>query len=211
VGGVVVLTGEPGTGLMVLMEELTRRLDAIGKPCALVVMMPPALSWGKATGEHFSYAEALRKDGFSEGSLGPVETYFLRAPAAAWGADTLSQLDGADVVISLTHAQAKLGIWPAIDPATARSRLIEQARLPADRIALADRIRAMLAAGEGPQSALLQSYLTQPFLVAEPWSNRPGVSVSPADAMEDVERIFSGFLDRLSPEMARMTGRLPSA
>ena len=211
VGGVVVLTGEPGTGLMVLMEELTRRLDAIGKPVALVVMMPPALSWGTASGADFSYAEALRKDGFTEGSLGPVETYFLRAPAATWGAEVLDDLRAADVVISLMHEQAKRGIWPAIDPLTARSRLIEQGKLPAERIALAGRIRNELAKGEGAQGALLQSYLTQPFHVAEPWSGRAGVTVPVDHAMEDVARIFSGLLNDLSPDMARMTGRLPSA
>lgn len=211
VGGVVVLTGEPGTGLMVLMEELTRRLDAIGKPCALVVMMPPALRWGTSTNEDFSYAEALRKDGFTEGSLGPVETYFLRAPAATWDADGRATLAAADVLISLTQAQAQRGIWPAIDPLIGRSRLIEQRKLPADRLALAARVRTELASGEGPHAALLQSYLTQPFHVAEPWSGRPGATVALADAMDDVERIFSGLSDELSPDMALMTGRLPSA
>ena len=86
-----------------------------------------------------------------------------------------------------------------------------QGKLPAERIALAGRIRNELAKGEGAQGALLQSYLTQPFHVAEPWSGRAGVTVPVDHAMEDVARIFSGLLNDLSPDMARMTGRLPSA
>jgi RNA polymerase sigma factor (sigma-70 family) len=211
VGGVIVLVAERGTGLMVLMEELARRIVAAGKPCSLVLMVPPAMHWGETGPTEFSFAEALRAHGFSEGSLGLVESYFLRAPAENWSADQLAQLAPADVVISLTLAQAKRGNWPAIDPATARSRLIDQHRLPAERILLAARVRSALAEGEGAQSTLLQAYLTQPFIVAEPWSGRPGVSVSPAEATEDVERILSGALDRLLPEIVRMTGRLPSA
>ena len=70
-GGTVAIAGELRAGTTVVMEELVRRLSGGSAGVSLFTLAP----WTPV-----SIADTLRQDGFSEGTMGPVQT-FRRRPA----------------------------------------------------------------------------------------------------------------------------------
>ena len=57
--------------------------------------------------EDFSYAAELKKDGFSEGTVGTVQTFFFRAGDGPWTTERLAGLAFADTVIHLSRGMAE--------------------------------------------------------------------------------------------------------
>jgi RNA polymerase sigma factor (sigma-70 family) len=205
-GGRALIVGEARTGTMVLMEELVRRLADAGPALSLVVMMPPAATWGRHAGAEFTYARALAEDGFSEGSKGGVQTFFLRGPDAVWTAESLPGPEQADAVIRLSPAQAQAQIWPAIEPASSTSRAFESEAVDEGHRKLATRARQALArltgdpdaAGvEAERARKLRLFLTQPFFVAEPFTQQPGRFVRLEDTLAGCRAILDGGCDEL--------------
>ena len=185
---------------MVLMEELVHRLAEGPAAVTLLVMMPPAVTWGQTLAEGFTYAGALAADGFSEGSRGNVRSFFLRGPQKPWTAETLPTPDEVDTVIHLSRGKAQANIWPAIEPGTSDSALLAQAR-SAEHQDLANAVRRLLASGSGDPKALrLQAFLTQPFHVSQTSTGRAGVHVPLAATLRGAREILEGRYDDLPPE-----------
>ena len=65
------------------------------------------------------------KEGFSDGTVGAVQTFLFRGEDGPWTSESLSTLTGVDVVIRLSTALGQLGIYPPVDPLTSRSRLLQ--------------------------------------------------------------------------------------
>ena len=205
VGGSVALAGEAGAGLMVMMEELTLRIADGADPLTVVMLMPPAETWGRDLGDDFSYAGAIGRDGFSERGKGSLQTFFLRGPAEPWKAETLADLADADAVVHLSGAQMSAGVAPAIEPATCSSRLLESGAVSGEHASVARRARLALASLRSPETGTvecdrasrLQAFLTQPFFAAEAYTGRPGVSVSLEDTLAGCRDILDGGYDDL--------------
>jgi RNA polymerase sigma factor (sigma-70 family) len=203
-GGTVAIAGEVGAGTTVVMEELVRRLSGGADQVSVFVVAP---TWDGARAPGYSYAEELRKDGFSEGTRGAVQSFFLRADEGPWTADRLAALAPADTVIHLAREVAKAKIYPCVDPRTSRSRLLESDALDARHREIAARVRAALAllfaGGENVGAEAyervrrLANYLAQPFFCAEPWTKRSGSHVSVATALADCADILDGRHDDL--------------
>jgi len=206
-GGTVAIAGEYGAGTTVVMEELVRRLSGGTDRVALFVVTQ---RWDGERTPGFSHAEALKKDGFSEGTLGAVQSFFLRAGEGPWTADRLAALAPADAVIHLSREVAKAKIYPCIDPRTSRSRLLESEGLDKRHREIAARVRAVLAlvfAGrEGADATAfergrrLANYLAQPFFCAEPSTKQPGSHVSLATTLADCADFLDGRHDDLPAE-----------
>jgi RNA polymerase sigma factor (sigma-70 family) len=210
-GGRVALVGEYGAGLTVVMEELVRRLSGGPDPVSLFVLMPPFSSeWPGSTDLPFSISASLKREGYSEGTVGAVQTFFLRGQQEPWTAARLNEFATADVVIHLSHEVAKMKIYPAIDLRTSRSRLLENAALDEAHRAVAAQARRVLGAAlwnmgdlppglSGPllaeRARKLQNYFTQPFFVAEPYTQRPGTHVGVAESLRTCRDILEGRYD----------------
>jgi F0F1-type ATP synthase beta subunit len=111
-GGTVAIAGEFASGLLVLTEELVRRLSDERGGVSLFTFVPPT------PGRPFQ--EVCAEEGYTGGTAGTVQTFYF-AGEEEWTADSLSALTGVDVVIRLSRALGRLGIWPAIDPLASRS------------------------------------------------------------------------------------------
>ena len=86
----------------------------------------------------------MKKDGFSEGTVGAVQTFFFRASDGPWTMDRLAELASVDTVIHLSRGMADRKIYPCVDPRTSRSRLLETKAVGDDHVMIADRANQAL-------------------------------------------------------------------
>lgn len=115
---------------------------------------------------------------------------------------------------------AARGVFPAIDPVGSTSTLLEGAHVDQTHLTVQQRARKLyrryrelhaLARVRGTErlpaaEALtyrrgerLEAFLMQPLYVTEPFTNRPGEWVAPADAIEGARRILDGPAEDLNP------------
>jgi len=198
-GGTVAIAGELRAGTTVVMEELVRRLSGGSAGVSLFTLAP----WTPV-----SIADTLKQDGYSEGTMGPVQTFYFRSEEGAWTPERLAQLASVDVVIRLSAALAGRGIYPTVDPLTSRSRLLDSGGLAPAHRDLAARIRSALSALLEPVTDMpaadpltleraekLLRFFAQPFYVAEPYTKRPGATVGLAESLRVCREILDGVHD----------------
>jgi F-type H+/Na+-transporting ATPase subunit beta len=219
-GGTVAIAGDLGAGITVVMEEIVRRLSGGRERLTMFVMMPPASAeWPYTLKPGFSYAEELKREGYSEGSVGAVQTFFLRADEGSWTSERLAALAPVDAVVRLSRDRAKAKVYPSVDVLASRSRLLDQ-HARNEHAAIAKRVREALAAlwstegspslrADAREHALkLQNYFTQPFGVAEPYTGRPGATVGAAEALQTCQDILDGKLDDIPTDAFYFSGGL---
>jgi RNA polymerase sigma factor (sigma-70 family) len=204
-GGSVAIVGELGSGIAVVTEELIRRLRHGADRVSLFPLVP---LWPTSPPD-WTFTGALKTEGYSEGTEGAVQTFFFRAEGGPWTEDRLASLAPFDVAIHLPHGRASAKVYPAVDVLTSRSRLLETKAVGDEHTMVAERVRRALAAlwadGRGRSSGgdklmleralKLQNYFTQPFFCAEPYTKRPGVTVTAADALRTCRDILDGQYD----------------
>ncbi len=210
-GGTVAIAGELGAGLTVVMEELVRRLSGGNERLTLFNFVP---HWPDAPAG-YSIAAALKQEGYSEGTVGAVQAFFLRTEDGPWTPERLAALASVDTVIHLSRAQGTARIYPTVDPLTSRSCLLETGAAGHEHAAIARRvreaIRALRQAGDAvptteTDAVMLQRarkvahFFGQPFYVAEPYHKRSGTTVSLAEALRVCREILDGDHDDLSVE-----------
>ncbi len=211
-GGTVAIAGEPRAGTTVVMEELVRRLAGGPGAFSLFVLAPWTLP---------SITDALQKDGYSDGTVGAIQTFYFRSEDGAWTPERLAGLAPVDVVIRLSADLAGLGIYPTVDPLTSRSRLLEAELVGRDHVLLAARIRdalrVLLMPGDASttrdqtlvdRARRLLRFFAQPFYVAEPYTKRPGVTVGLAESLRVCREILDGVYDDVPEDAFYFTGGL---
>lgn len=220
-GGTLAIAGDLGAGITVVMEEIVRRLSGGAERLTMFVMMPPASpEFPYTIKPGFSYAEELKKEGYSEGTVGAVQTFFLRADEGPWTNERLAALAPVDVVLRLSRDHAKAKVYPCVDVMASRSRVLDQHAVSDEHTEIARRVREALAAlwstdgnsssrAQDRERALkLQNYFTQPFDVAEPYTGRRGETVSAAEALQTCQDILDGKLDDIPTEAFYFSGGL---
>src|SRR6267154_4962688 len=146
-GGSVAIAGEYGTGNTVVMEEIVRRISKSVYPVTMFVLIPPpSEAWPPSLDENYSFADELKAEGYSEGTVGAVQTFFLRGVDKPWTADTLASLAAVDTVVLLSREMILRKTYPGVDVRMARSRLIDENRIAAREVALARAARDAIAA-----------------------------------------------------------------
>ncbi|HEU5190877.1 MAG TPA: sigma-70 family RNA polymerase sigma factor [Methylomirabilota bacterium] len=210
-GGTLAVAGEYQAGTVVLVEELVRRLCSGADRLSIFSMIPVPMT--------MSVEELWKKEGFSEGTVGAVETFYFPGEEGAWTTDRLASLAGVDAMIRLSEAVAKIGIYPPVDPLASRSRVLETAAVSPAHMDLARRARQALALATAPEGApehelarqrarKLLRFFAQPFFVAEPYTKRPGSHVPLAEALRGCRAILDGECDDLPAQAFYFTGTL---
>lgn len=206
-GGTLAIAGEWKAGTAVVMEELVRRLSGGTERISMFTFMP--------SGRGMTHAEMREKEGYSDGTVGAVQTFLFRGEDGPWTSDRLATLTGVDAVIRLSTALGQLGIYPTVDPLTSRSRMLQSSALGHEHVQIADRVRhalALLASGAEAdpltiaRARKLQRFFAQPFFCAEPYTGRPGVTVSVGDALQGCREILDGDHDDVPEHAFYFTG-----
>ncbi|HKX04680.1 MAG TPA: sigma-70 family RNA polymerase sigma factor [Methylomirabilota bacterium] len=197
-GGTVAVAGELRAGASVVVEELCRRLSREPGGVSIFAFIPPY------DGPERAFQEMWAKEGYTGGTAGTVQTFYFLGQEE-WTAERLATLPSVDAVIRLSKDLAQIGIYPTVDPLVSRSRLLDMGLVDPEHAEIAARIRQALAptAAEelNSRARKVQRFFAQPFYVAEPYTHRPGVTVSRAEALQVCREILDGVHDRL-PEAA---------
>jgi len=222
-GGTLAIAGDPGGGGTVVMEELVRRLSAGDDPLTILLMMPQpsAEIWPQALEPGFSHVEELKKEGYSEGTVGAVQTLFFRAAEGGWTQERLTALAPTDTVLRLSLERARAKVYPTVDVLASRSRLLETKAAGREHVTIANRVRKALASlwsEKNPRSRAarlereralkLQNYFTQPFYCAEPWTKLSGATVVRTETLRTCLEILDGAHDDVPVEQFYFRGSI---
>jgi F0F1-type ATP synthase beta subunit len=216
-GGNAIIAGELCNPTYTLYE-LTHRLKDGPDGLKLFALLQV---WREAP-PGFSFPASLKEEGLADIPCGAVQQFFLRAEDGPWTASRLSLLDPFDVVIRFSRQLAHARVFPAVDVVTSRSRLFQTTVVSAEHVAVADRVRQAIAAlwaadphaGHCADALMLeralklQNYFTQPFFVAERWTERSGTTVSLAEALQTCRDILDGQHDDLPVDAFYFSGNM---
>jgi RNA polymerase sigma factor (sigma-70 family) len=189
-GGTVALVGDMNVGKVVVVEEILHRLASTSVDVSMIVFLQVPDEVG-----------TIHR--LAQQQSGKLDIMFL--PVRDASPEALANLLQNFVsVIAMSRELGEKQLYPAIDPRASRSssvpesdeKLIDQANRALDKPGIAE---------------LLRNYLTQPFFVAEPFTNRPGVVVPRQTTLTDLERIISGNLGQTEGAELYMIGALPSS
>src|SRR5262249_9550699 len=97
--GSVVIAGEARVAIVVVAEERVRRLGGGPERISLFPLVP---LWPNLPPDG-SFAADLKQESGNEGTVGSVQTFFLRAEDAPWTPERIEALAAADVVIHLSR------------------------------------------------------------------------------------------------------------
>merc|ERR1712194_693268 len=151
------------------------------------------------------------------GSITSVQAVYVPAddltdPAPA---TTFAHLDATTV---LSRKVAELGIYPAVDPLDSRSRMLEIEIVGEEHYKLAQETQKLLQAYVALQDIIailgmedlaedqqltvfrarkVQKFMSQPFTVAEVFTNMAGKQVALEDTLEGFQKILAGEADHL--------------
>src|SRR5205807_5563176 len=159
----------------------------------------------------------------SKGSITSVQAVYVPAddPTDPAPANTFQHLDA---FIYRERSIAARGIYPAIDPLASNSRILEPGIVGERNFDVARRVQQMLQRYRELQDIIavlgvdelseedkqvvararrIERFLSQPFLVAEPFTGKPGNVTSLRETIRSFKEICDGKWDQL-PESAFM-------
>ena len=222
-GGSVAIAGEYGTGITVVLEEIVRRISKGNHPVNIFVPYPPPSEiWPPSLDKDYSIADALKQDGYSEGTVGCVQTFFVGGTEGLWTAEKLAALAPVDTLIHLSRAMILRKNYPGVDVLTTRSRLLDDGLVAAADADIARRAGAAIVALRAAEANAdmtfdpvllqraqkLQAFFSQPFFIAEPFTKRPGSSVSRTEALRGCGEILDGRHDDVPVGAFYFTGSI---
>ena len=211
-----------GADVLLFIDNIFRFSQAGSEVSALLGRMPSAVGYQPTLATEMGQLQE-RIASTSKGAITSVQAVYVPAddptdpaPAAAFG-----QLDA---FIYLERAISDKGIYPAVDPLASSSRILDPQYVGERHYAIARRVQmtlqryrelqdiiAILGVDELSEADKLvvhrarrmERFLSQPFLVAEVFTGKPGEITPLADTIRSFEEIADGKWDHL-PEQAFM-------
>ena len=211
--------------VLVLMDNVFRFVQAGSEVSGLLGQLPSRVGYQPTLATEI--AELQERIAVSGGhSITAIEAVYVPAddytdPAVA---ATFSHLDSS---IVLSRDMASQGLYPAIDPLESTSTLLDPAVVGALHFDLAQRVRQTIAHYRELQEVIallgieelsaedrqlvararrLLRFLTQPFVVTEAFTGRPGRSVPLEETLSGCHAILEGEGDAFSEAAFYMVG-----
>lgn len=211
--------------VLLLVDNVFRFVQAGTETSTLLGRVPSRVGYQPTLATELAEVEE-RIASTAEGAITSVQAVYVPAddlddPGAA------GVLEHLDARVILSRGLAAAGLYPAVDPLRSSSRLLEPARVGARHYRVAGAVRERLARYRELEDViallglselsredqvvvrrarLLQRFLTQPFLVSEAFTGRPGVRVPLAETLDGCEAILEGELDRVDEQALFMIG-----
>ena len=211
---------EEGRDVLLFIDNIFRFTQAGSEVSALLGRMPSAVGYQPNLATEMAALQE-RITSTKKGSITSLQAVFVPAddytdPAPA---TTFAHLDS---TIRLERSIAELGIYPAVDPLTSTSRVLDPLVVGQEHYDTARETQRVLQRYRDLQDIIailgvdelseedkatvgrarrLQRFASQPFFVAEVFTGRPGAYVSIKDTVASFKEILEGKVDTL-PEQA---------
>jgi F-type H+-transporting ATPase subunit beta len=211
---------EEGRDVLLFIDNIFRFTQAGSEVSALLGRMPSAVGYQPNLATEMAALQE-RITSTKKGSITSLQAVYVPAddytdPAPA---TTFAHLDS---TIRLERSIAELGIYPAVDPLTSTSRVLDPNIVGQDHYDTARETQRVLQRYRDLQDIIailgidelseedkatvararrLQRFMSQPFFVGEVFTGRPGVYVPIKDTVASFKEILEGKTDDL-PEQA---------
>ena len=213
--------------VLLFIDNIFRFTQAGSEVSALLGRMPSAVGYQPTLATEMGELQE-RITSTKEGSITSVQAIYVPAddltdPAPA---TTFSFLDASTV---LSRQIAELGIYPAVDPLSSTSRVLDPKVIGEDHYNTARNVQKILQKYKDLQDIIailgmdelseddkltvsrarkLQRFLSQPFFVAEQFTGTPGKYVKLEDTIKGFKEILEGKYDNLPEQAFYMVGTI---
>ena len=213
--------------MLLFIDNIFRFVLAGSEVSALLGRMPSAVGYQPTLSTEVGQLEE-RITSTKNGSITSVQAIYVPAdditdPAVA---TTFSHLDATTV---LSREIVEQGIYPAVDPLASTSRMLEPRFVGDEHYEVARSVQEVLQRYKDLQDIIailgmeelseedrtivgrarrLQRFFSQPFFVAETFTNKPGRFVKLADTIKGFREIVSGNLDNTPEQSFYMVGSI---
>jgi F-type H+/Na+-transporting ATPase subunit beta len=216
--------------VLLFIDNIFRFVQAGSEVSALLGRMPSAVGYQPTLGTEMGDLQE-RIASTTEGSITSVQAVYVPAddltdPAPA---TTFAHLDATTV---LSRQLSSLGIYPAVDPLSSTSTMLQAAVVGEEHYNVAREVQSTLQRYKDLQDIIailgldelapedrtvvnrarkLQKFLSQPFHVAEIFTGSPGVYVSLEKTVNGFKRLLAGEFDDLPEQAFYLVGDLDQA
>src|SRR5882724_8379236 len=211
-----------GADTLLFVDNVFRFSQAGSEVSALLGRMPSAVGYQPTLATEMGELQE-RITSTSRGAITSVQAVYVPAddPTDPAPANAFQHLDA---FIYLERSIAAKGIYPAVDPLASYSNILSAQYVGEEHYAVANRVRQILQRYRELQDIIailgveelseedkqvvnrarrIEKFLSQPFIVAEAFTNRPGKITPLADTIRSFEELCDGKWDHL-PEKAFM-------
>ena len=211
---------DKGNDVLLFIDNIFRYTQAGAEVSALLGRLPSAVGYQPNLAQEMGQLQE-RITSTKEGSVTSVQAVYVPAndftdPAPA---TTFAHLDS---TIQLDRSLTEIGIYPAVDPLGSTSNLLDPEIVGEDHYNVAREVQRVLQRYKDLQDIIailgmeelseddkqlvgrarrIQRFLSQPFFVAEQFTNNPGQYVKLADTIQGFKEILDGQHDD-KPESA---------
>jgi len=218
---------ELGQDILLFIDNIFRFVQAGSEVSALLGRMPSAVGYQPNLATELGELEE-RITSTKKGSITSVQAIYVPAddftdPAPA---TTFSHLDA---TTNLSRALTEMGIYPAVDPLTSYSRILDPRIVGEEHYQVAKRVKEILQRYKELQDIIailgieelsdedklivararkIQRFLSQPFHVAEQFTGRPGKYVSVEETVRGFKEICEGLHDDKPEQAFYMVGTI---
>jgi F-type H+-transporting ATPase subunit beta len=219
-----------GADTLLFVDNIFRFSQAGSEVSALLGRMPSAVGYQPTLASEMGALQE-RIASTSKGAITSVQAVYVPAddptdpaPATAFG-----QLDA---FIYLERSISEKGIYPAVDPLASSSRILDPQYVGARHYAVARRVQTTLQRYRELQDIIailgvdelseedklvvhrarrIERFLSQPFLVAEVFTGKPGEITPLADTIRSFEELCDGKWDHLPEDAFMYVGPIEQA
>ena len=221
---------EEGQDVLFFVDNIFRFTQAGSEVSALLGRIPSAVGYQPTLSTDMGNLQE-RITSTTKGSITSVQAIYVPADDLTDPAPATS-FAHLDATTTLSRAISELGIYPAVDPLDSTSRVLEPRVVGQEHYQTARRVQETLQKYKSLQDIIailgmdelseedkltvqrarkIQRFLSQPFHVAEVFTNIPGEFVQLEDTVKSFKAVVDGEYDHLPESAFYMVGGIDQA
>ena len=221
---------ERGQDVLLFVDNIYRYILAGMEVSALLGRMPSAVGYQPTLGTEMGDLEE-RITSSRNGSITSFQAIYVPADDYT-DPGIVTTFGHLDAVVALERALASQGLYPAVDPLTSSSRILEPAVVGQEHYDVARGVQQVLQRYQDLQDIIailgieelsdedrqivvrarkIQRFLTQPMFVAEVFTGSPGRYVPIRETVRGFREILDGQHDELPEQAFYMVGTIDEA
>ena len=221
---------EEGQDVLFFVDNIFRFTQAGSEVSALLGRIPSAVGYQPTLSTDMGNLQE-RITSTNKGSITSVQAIYVPADDLTDPAPATS-FAHLDATTTLNRAISELGIYPAVDPLDSTSRVLEPRVVGQEHYETARKVQETLQKYKSLQDIIailgmdelseedkltvararkIQRFLSQPFHVAEVFTNIPGVFVALEDTVASFKAVVDGEYDHLPESAFYMVGGIDQA